>query len=239
MNISVAIATYNGEQYISEQLDSILLDLDNDDEIIISDDGSTDNTICIINQYIKKNKNIRLIPGPQKGVFSNFENALLHCEKEIVCFSDQDDIWIKGKRNGIVDIFLSKPAINIVIHNGYIFAGQNIIDDDLVNYKNGVFKNICKSCYWGCCMAMRKSFIRQYLPFGINTGIAHDQLVGLLGEYTNSSFFLNEAYTGHRVHGNNQTKPRSIQEKILFRFKLFNEFVYVVINHYFRSKNII
>ena len=74
--ISVCMATYNGEKYLKEQLDSILKQIKSSDELIISDDGSTDLTCTIIKEYQKEYKNINLIDGPKKGVQKNFENAL-------------------------------------------------------------------------------------------------------------------------------------------------------------------
>ena len=84
MNISIAMASYNGEKYIGEQLDSILDDLEEDDEIILSDDGSTDGTVQIVEEYVRKYSNIKIVIGPQRGVFSNFENAMLHCSNDVI-----------------------------------------------------------------------------------------------------------------------------------------------------------
>ena len=76
--ISVCMATYNGQKYISKQLESIIKNLSNNDEIIISDDGSKDETLEIIQDYRKNFKNIKVYEGPHKGVKANFENALRH-----------------------------------------------------------------------------------------------------------------------------------------------------------------
>ena len=92
--ISVAMATYNGEKYIKKQIESILINLNKDDELIISDDGSKDKTLDIIKSI--KDKRIKIISGPKQGVIKNFENALNNCTGEYIFLSDQDDIW--GKR---------------------------------------------------------------------------------------------------------------------------------------------
>ena len=90
--ISVCIATYNGERYIREQLDSILSQLSLDDEVIISDDGSKDSTIEIISSYL--DSRIKVFKNNGKhGYVGNFENALNHSSGDFIFLSDQDDIW--------------------------------------------------------------------------------------------------------------------------------------------------
>ena len=74
--ISVAMVSYQGAKYIKEQLDSILVTLGAEDEIIISDDGSTDGTREIIAEYQQKDNRISLIDGPRCGVKANVENNL-------------------------------------------------------------------------------------------------------------------------------------------------------------------
>ena len=80
--ISVAMATYNGEQYIEEQLKSVLKQLNDNDEIIISDDGSTDSTMNIIDGI--GDCRIKVFKGPGKGVKKNFENAIRQCKGKYI-----------------------------------------------------------------------------------------------------------------------------------------------------------
>ena len=84
MNISVVMATYNGQDYIEKQINSILINLKEDDELIIWDDGSTDETIHIIELKQKEDRRIQLIKGPKQGPKQNFENAI---KIELICFS--------------------------------------------------------------------------------------------------------------------------------------------------------
>lgn len=90
--ISVCVATYNGEMYIRQQLQSILCQLADSDEVIISDDGSTDGTLTVIREI--NDKRIRLIDGPRRqSPTLNFENALRQAKGDHIFLSDQDDVW--------------------------------------------------------------------------------------------------------------------------------------------------
>ena len=90
--ISVCIATYNGERFIKEQLLSIIGQLSPDDEIIISDDGSADNTLGIVRELNSPLIKIFTNTG-EHGYTPNFENALSHTKGDYIFLSDQDDIW--------------------------------------------------------------------------------------------------------------------------------------------------
>lgn len=98
--ISVCMATYNEAKYIREQLESILCQLSEDDEIIVSDDGSTDGTIDIIMSYHDNRvKVLHHISSPGSSFVKatrNFENALLHAHGDYI-LADQDDVWHKNK----------------------------------------------------------------------------------------------------------------------------------------------
>ena len=72
LSVSVCLASYNGEKYLKQQLDSILQQVRDGDELIISDDGSTDGTLALLRDYQKNYDNIRVVKGPKDGFSSNF-----------------------------------------------------------------------------------------------------------------------------------------------------------------------
>ena len=97
IRISAAVATYNGERYIREQMDSIWKNLSKEDEIIISDDGSSDHTLEILKEYEGKEIPVKVIKGPGLGIKQNINAALKECRGEYIFLADQDDVWTDDK----------------------------------------------------------------------------------------------------------------------------------------------
>ncbi|MGY0290641.1 glycosyltransferase [Limosilactobacillus fermentum] len=97
IRVSVALASYNGMQHIGEQITTILNNLSSYDELVISDDGSTDETIEIIKSFQSKDKRIKLFYGNGKGVKHNFSTALSNCRGQYIFLCDQDDVWFENR----------------------------------------------------------------------------------------------------------------------------------------------
>ncbi|MGN0728895.1 glycosyltransferase [Treponema sp.] len=94
MKVSIALATYNGEKYLREQLNSILSQSIQDFELIACDDCSTDSTLQILNEYVEKDIRIKVFANEKNlGFKKNFEKAILLCSGDYIALSDQDDIW--------------------------------------------------------------------------------------------------------------------------------------------------
>lgn len=203
--ISVAMASYNGEKYIKEQIDSILLQLSETDELIISDDGSKDNTKKIIESY--KDNRIKLVEGPHDGIKKNFENSIKNCSGDYIFLCDQDDVWFHNKVNEIMKIFESNSNITLVMHNA------EIVDDDMKNIypyttfewrksKTGIIKNVWKNSYIGCCMAFDRKLVKNFSPIPNNIEM-HDQWIGIISDKYGKNYLLNKCLIKYRRHGDN------------------------------------
>lgn len=225
--ISVAMATYNGEKYIKEQLESILKQLNEDDEIIISDDGSTDNTINIIKSF--EDKRIKIFDGPRNGVKQNFANAIYNCTGKYIFLSDQDDIWCDNKVNIILKNF-EKEKCMCIVHDCIVFDSSNddVIYDSFYKYRNsgsGIIKNIWKNTYIGCCMTIDARMKNTILPIP-NDIEMHDQWIGLLCEKEGKSLFINDKLINYRRHNDNVTNMkhysvwRMIKNRVRIMIKL-------------------
>lgn len=202
MKISVCIATYNGEKYIKEQLDSILKQLGEDDEIIISDDSSFDKTVQLINNY--EDKRIKVILNQVfKNAIFNFENALKYASGDLVFLSDQDDIWVDGRVKHMVEEL--KKFDMVVCDHCVINDNKDILIDSYfknVPSRPGIIRNLLKSTYYGCCMAFRKEILTKALPFPKDIPM-HDIWLGFVADMYFKTSFINVVYTMYRKHDKN------------------------------------
>ena len=114
MSISVAMAVFNGEKYIKEQILSILKQLNKYDELVISYDKSSDNTYRIISELAIRDNRIKIFSGSSCGIIKNFENALRHCKNDYIFLSDQDDIWLDNKVSYVINE-LKKSDASVIL----------------------------------------------------------------------------------------------------------------------------
>lgn len=196
--VSVCIATFNGEHYIEQQIESILAQLGPRDEIVVSDDGSTDGTLEKIRRF--GDGRIKIFENPRRGVTANFDNALDRATGEFIFLSDQDDIWLDGKLAATCEALATHSVVvsdckvadaeGRLLHESY-FA--------LIGSGPGMLRNFLRNSYLGCCMAFRRELLELALP--IPQAVAHDYWIGMLGELTGQPFFLRRALLLYRRHG--------------------------------------
>ena len=226
--ISICIATYNGEKYIQEQLSSILSQLNKEDEIIISDDGSKDNTLRIIQSF--NDPRIKIFYNLKRhGVVPNFENALKYANGDYIFFSDQDDIWAPNKVNRCIEALQNH---DLVIHNSLIMDGEgNISDIDFFSKRKsqkGYWKNLYKNSFVGSCMAFRKELLPHALPFPKHI-LWHDMWIGLMAERKGSTIFIPDKLLYYRRHGNNASATAEKSSfSLLFQLKYRLQMLYYV-----------
>lgn len=200
--ISVCMATYNGEKYIKEQIDSILVQLESEDELIISDDGSTDKTIDIINSY--KDSRIKLLANNSHCYTANFENSLRHAKGDYIFLSDQDDVWLSGKVSRTINLLKN---YDFVICNAVIVdSNLNVLNEsrnELLLVKNGFLRNYIKTKYLGCCMAFTRNVLNFSLPFPTNHDLClHDAWIALICEFKFRTYVDNTPLILYRRHKN-------------------------------------
>lgn len=209
MKISICIATYNGSKYIVEQLESIINNLSGiEHEIIISDDGSNDETLKLIQSI--RYPYIRVLEGPKKGLIKNFENALMHASGEFIFLSDQDDVWLPGKATLLLN---SLNSCDLVVGDARVVNEklETLVDSFFLSRHsgNGIFKNLYKNTYLGCCMAFNKHVLDAALPFPEKLPM-HDWWLGLIGESVGRVCFLNKPTVLYRRHGNNASDTAEV-----------------------------
>ena len=223
MKISVALAAYKGEQYIAEQIESILCQLGENDEIVVSDDFPKGKTKNIILNLASKDKRIRYIEGKGEGVVKNFENALRNCTGDIIFLSDQDDIWLPKKVENVVKEI--ENGASLVLHDAAVTdAALNITDRSyfLSHGSNASFVgNIVKNSFVGCCMAFTKELMLETLPFPKELPM-NDWWIALVAlKNKHKIVLLREPLILWRRHGGNVTGGKtSFAQKIAWLLKI-------------------
>lgn len=221
MKISVLIAAYNGERYIARQLTSVLEQLGENDEVIISDDNPSGGTFAVIEPFLSDSR-IQYIHGPQKGVDANKEFLLRRCTGDVAFLCDQDDVWLSHK------VFRVMQAIEggacCVLHNAYITkenlekTGKTLFEDR--GAKTGLLHNIIRNCYTGACMALTRRAFEAALPFPENLPM-HDQWLGLVSEKIGRVELIDEPLLLYRRNEGSLTGGKtSLAQKIKWRISI-------------------
>ena len=218
------MATRNGEKHIRRQLESILNQLDRNDELIISDDSSIDRTVDIIKSFHDR----RVILFEQNTFFSpiyNFENTLKKASCGIIALSDQDDIWLENK----IDIVRSRLSDKIgriytIMMDGFVIDENDEIQEETlfqrVKARSGILTNIYDNCYTGCSMAFTKDLLKVAVPFPPNIPM-HDSWFGILSEMLGQVEFVFEKTILYRRHPANASfRRRDVVQQVRWRYFL-------------------
>jgi glycosyltransferase involved in cell wall biosynthesis len=211
------MATYDGGRWIGEQLASILRQLRADDEVVVSDDGSTDETLAVIASF--SDPRVRVVAGNFRNPARNFENALRHAGGDILALSDQDDVWLEG-RVALIRERLSAPrdAVHLVALDAVITdEGGAVIEPSLfgkIHAGPGLLKNVYDNTYVGCCLAFTRELLEVALPFPRGIPM-HDMWLGLLAERFGTVEFVRTPSLAYRRHGANATTLRRRIEPVV------------------------
>ena len=206
-SISVAMAVYNGEAYLPEQLDSILKQLEPQDEIVVSYDKSRDNTWQLLQEYQSKYPQVRVLENQNPGINGNFNNAIAGCKGDYIFICDQDDRWADNKRAAVVESF-EKHGADMVIHNGVHIDGEGKVISEpffsMYRIGDGKLKNILKPRYSGCCTAFTREMAAKIMPMPMKLD-AYDHWIGTVGEFFGKIAYDERTLLYHRLHGGNVT----------------------------------
>jgi len=221
--LSVCMATFNGAPFLGAQVDSILAQLEPGDELVVSDDGSTDRTPEILAGYGDR---LRLVgTGRVGGAVANFERALAAARGELVALADQDDVWLEG-RVALIRERLRERALlvmdGLVVDQALVPTGRTIFQQ--VGARGGFLRTLARNGYVGCCMAFRREVLDAALPFPPRIA-AHDWFIGLVAERFFDVARDTRPMLLFRRHGANAstTGARSrngLREKLAMRWRL-------------------
>lgn len=219
--ISIAMCTYNGHNFLAQQLQSFLDQTIHPDELIVCDDVSSDSSVAMVEAFAACAPFVvKVFRNPQNlGYIRNFEQAIARCTGDLVFLSDQDDVWDHRKIQVLRDAFVTEPEVGLVLHDflrinaqgePYDFPPERYGERQLRGFElpeevraNGIRAFMLPSprAWCGCMMAFRREWSRVLLP--IYPGKGHDDwILKLLGPLTEVRF-VGEPLIQYRMHNSN------------------------------------
>ncbi|EAR24832.1 rhamnosyltransferase [marine actinobacterium PHSC20C1] len=218
-SISVALCTHNGAVYIEEQLVSILEQSLAPQQIVVSDDASSDDTIARVREIAARYPAVQLTVfenDPALGVTKNFEQAIRACSGELIALSDQDDVWHPGRLERFAFEFAAQPLIALIhsdarlvdatgIPLGHTLAGAlGVSAGEVASIHAGDAFSVLlrRNLVTGACAMFRRSLVEYAAPFP--SGWVHDEWLGIIASAVASTDFIDEATIDYRQHGANQ-----------------------------------
>lgn len=220
MKISVALCTYNGEKFLKNQIDSILNQTQKVDEIVVCDDGSTDKTLKIIEDYsltfpslfsVYKNEiNLRSV--------KNFEKAIAVTSGDYIFLADQDDIWVENKVEKMINHFKLNPNCLGLFSDGFLIQENNKIiprtslwesiyfdTKQVGNFKNlNSYLSFKRNVVTGAALCIKKEAKDFIFPFPIVKGFHHDHWIAYVLSLKNELQFIDKKLIQYRLHQNQQ-----------------------------------
>jgi len=214
---SVCMATYNGAKYLRPQLDSILAELRDGDELVIVDDASSDDTTAILAGYA--DPRIRVVHNEQNlGYVRAFERAMHLSTGDVVLLSDQDDVWIPGRRDALVT---AAAATGIAASNLLLLGSEEPLRSPvtgrpwLLRAMDGprALRNELRMLagdvpYFGCAMAVRRDLLAQVLPFPQILVESHDLWIATVANASRRMTHVEQPTILRRMHADNTSAPR-------------------------------
>ena len=231
LNVSVALCTYNGAAYLEQQLLSILGQSLRPDEIVVSDDGSTDETLAVLERVVEAWRAedaahvveiMVLRNATALGVTANFEQALAACSGDLIALSDQDDVWQPARLEIMVAEFKRRPEL-VLLHSDARLVdadgapiGQTLLAALGVSSSNraevhagGAFDVLLRrNIVTGATMMVRRESVERSRPFP--AAWVHDEWLAMVAALTGEVDFLDETLIDYRQHGGNQIGASSL-----------------------------
>ena len=204
------MAAYNGEKYITAQLRSILSQLELDDEVIVVDDASTDDT-CRIVKSIRDVRVHLMRHLSNQGVLRSFEDAIRQASGDILFLADQDDLWMDDKVSTVLQVFQSNPDADIIASDAVLIDQDGTLTGPSYyatrgKFQTGTFANVLRCSYLGCTMAFRTRILSRVLPFPKGMDILHDIWIGTSNSIAGGkTLYVDRPLVQYRRHKENAT----------------------------------
>jgi glycosyltransferase involved in cell wall biosynthesis len=224
--ISVCMATYNGQQYIAEQLQSILRQLRSDDEVIVCDDSSADATVAVVE--VLNDPRVKLLRFDNNvGHVLNFERSLQVANGDFVFLADQDDIWREDKVDSVLRIFSENNSAVMVHHSLSTIDSEGLILQAVLNRQvegepsrfRFLMRQIARCNVYGCGLAFRRELMDVVMPFPSYLR-AHDHWIAIAAAARGGVYLSSKTLVHYRQHTNNLTAKKKRPYLAQFRTRL-------------------
>lgn len=231
VRVSVCMATWNGEAYLRDQLDSILGELEPQDEVIIIDDASSDGTVALLETIVDPRIHVHA-RKVNLGYVRTFEEAMRRATGDVLMLSDQDDVWVPGRRALLVEAVADRAvaASNLVLlGDGSPLRSPLTGKDWLLRAADGPrrWRNqgkilIGDAPYFGCAMAIRSGFLDVALPLPSYLTESHDLWLATLANACGELVHLETPTVRRRLHDANASteRPRGVRQALQSRLLL-------------------
>lgn len=217
--ILILLSTYNGEQYIAEQLDSLLCQTYQSMDIIVRDDGSTDNTLAILKDYEQKYENIKIISGQNIGCALSFWELLLYARHhedyyDYYAFCDQDDVWQKDKLSCAVERIKQTDNDTPCLY----CSNLKVTDKNLrvigmkrkdIPETTNKAKSLVESFATGCTMVFNKPLLERATSYPVKNLHLHDLWLFHTCMFFGHIVYDPKAHILYRQHGDNEVGSKS------------------------------
>ena len=234
------MAVYNGAAFLTPQIESILAQLGAEDELVVVDDGSQDDSWGVLQNV--KDRRLHLQRNERNtGVVRAFERALGLARGDIVFLSDQDDVWLPGKVVKVLDVFASNPSVTMVVSDAVVIDEQGrTLNQSFFSvrgrFSTGFIHNFIKNKYLGCTLSFRRDMLRSFLPIPADVPM-HDIWFGLMNEIYGRTYFIDEPLIAYRRHRRNASPfvHAGLVQMVLWRSRLAKNIVRRVATRGFRA----
>ena len=248
--LDLLMATYNGEKYLKEQIESILNQTYTDFNLLICDDCSSDNTLQILEEYASKDSRIKIFKNEtNQGVIKNFENLLNKVTCKYYMFADQDDVWKNDKIEKSVKRIEETKSDLVFCDLEVVDSKLNLLNPSYWKQK-GFYKRIVKyngfeamylnNYVTGCTIIARSEKIKDIMPLPKETKyLIHDYWIALMSSNLGTISFIDEPLIKYRQHENNEIGSKRKSDSIKDFDELRNLFLDVKIEHFrvFKENN--
>lgn len=241
--INILMATYNGRRYVAKQVESILNQTYTDFRLIISDDGSTDSTVKILEEYEKKDNRVEIyVQQENHGIVSNFEFLISKVRAEFFMFADQDDIWEPTKIEDSMRLMqtdkLDMVYTDLTVVDSRLkliapsYWKQKGLDYRIKKYNN--FESLYLNNFvTGCTMLVKSKWINEFMPLPKTSQyVLHDYWIALAISRKGKIGYLDKQTVQYRQHHGNKVGANTVSESLDTLKEVRDLFIKVKLEHF-------